>query len=608
MNQGIHTESPQLWGLDTKRRRPIEGPGNAGAPELSAHDEHERAASQSSAHAARSSQALEGRKAVLLEAHPSTLTSIGNLGAVYQAKGDYAAAEPLYKQALKGRMAALGEAHPDTLDSITCLAIVYHAKVDYAAAESVYKQALEGHRAALREAHPSTLASIYNLGALYQAKGDYAAAEPLYKHAMEGCRAALGEAHPDTLASIYDPGALYHTKGDYAAAEPVFKQALEGRRAALGEAHPSTLTSINNLAILYRAKGDYAAAEPLYKAALEGRRAALGEAHPSTLASISNLAGLYKAKGDYAAAEPLYKQALEGCRAALGEAHPDTLTSINNLAGLYWSKGDYAAAALLYKQALEGRRAALGEAHPHTQIAPVVALHTDTSLAPCTIAGRLAAFSDRHRRQLRHLRLAGRPAVIPCKNEGVSALTSILERRITRPDKGRLPIRIPDLRAMLRRGFSLSSAFDRENHLPWYKCITFLNLGAQAVLFDAELGCRCVRLRVDVDKNVDARHECLAYIPDHVPCLAIRPVDMLEDHLRVFRPPPGGRRLAAPKSSRIGPQNFHTTPTQASTRRSRPPTSARLPRARHLDDSPGPCRQSLRTQVPRAVALGPPLQ
>eukprot|EP00873_Tetraselmis_striata_P011762 jgi/Tetstr1/432026/TSEL_021500.t1 len=52
-------------------------------------------------------------------------------------------------------------------------------------------------------------------------------------------------------------------------------------------------------------------------------------------------------------------------------------------------------------------------------------------------------------------------------------------------------------------------------------------LSAVRVLFDAELlGCRYIRVRVDVDKNVDARHECF-YIPDHVLCLSIHPVDML---------------------------------------------------------------------------------
>eukprot|EP00873_Tetraselmis_striata_P042793 jgi/Tetstr1/463057/TSEL_007994.t1 len=139
---------------------------------------------------------------------------------------------------------------------------------------------------------------------------------------------------------------------------------------------------------------------------------------------------------------------------------------------------------------------------------------------------------------------------------------------------------------MLHRGFSLSSsAFGRLQR----PCITFLNLGslrrkavaaltcdyhvsgsgavsyaelsAVRVLFNAELGCRYISVRVDIEKNVDAPHECFAYIPDHVPCLAVRPVDMLENYLRVFRlPSAGSRLLAAVKSSRVGPKTFHTTP------------------------------------------------
>eukprot|EP00873_Tetraselmis_striata_P036983 jgi/Tetstr1/457247/TSEL_004176.t1 len=36
------------------------------------------------------------------------------------------------------------------------------------------------------------------------------------------------------------------------------------------------------------------------------------------------------------------------------------------------------------------------------------------------------------------------------------------------------------------------------------------------VIFGAELGCRHIRMRVVIDKNVDARHECFTYIPDQV--------------------------------------------------------------------------------------------
>eukprot|EP00873_Tetraselmis_striata_P037592 jgi/Tetstr1/457856/TSEL_004258.t1 len=92
---------------------------------------------------------------------------------------------------------------------------------------------------------------------------------------------------------------------------------------------------------------------------------------------------------------------------------------------------------------------------------------SDRSLAPSTVAGRMAAISDWHRSLLPHLRLAGCLAVNPCKDESIGALVAILKCRITQ-------------------------------------------LGAVRVLFNAELGCRYIRLRVDVQKNVDDRHECFA--------------------------------------------------------------------------------------------------
>eukprot|EP00873_Tetraselmis_striata_P000781 jgi/Tetstr1/421045/TSEL_012090.t1 len=176
---------------------------------------------------------------------------------------------------------------------------------------------------------------------------------------------------------------------------------------------------------------------------------------------------------------------------------------------------------------------------------------SDRSLTPSTIAGRLAAISEWHRRQLPHLRLAGRSALNPCKDESINTLISILERRT------RMCITFINL-GCLRRAAAAALACDYR--VSSSGAVSYTYLSAVRVLLNAELGCRYIRLRVDVDKNVDARHECFAYIPYHVPCLVVRPVDMLEDYLRVFRPPSGSRLLAASKSSRIGPQTFHTTP------------------------------------------------
>ena len=96
----------------------------------------------------------------------------------------------------------LGEGHPDYAVSLNNLADLYRAKGDYAAAEPLYRQAMEIRRAALGEGHPDYAASLNNLALLYQAMGDYAAAEPLFRQAMEIYRAVLGEGHPHYATSL----------------------------------------------------------------------------------------------------------------------------------------------------------------------------------------------------------------------------------------------------------------------------------------------------------------------------------------------------------------------------------------------------------------------
>ena len=59
-----------------------------------------------------------------------TLNSIRNLGGLLQAKGDFAAAEPLLREALEGQRETLGNRHSDTLTSINNLGGLLQAKGD----------------------------------------------------------------------------------------------------------------------------------------------------------------------------------------------------------------------------------------------------------------------------------------------------------------------------------------------------------------------------------------------------------------------------------------------------------------------------------------------
>jgi len=59
------------------------------------------------------------------EKHPDTAISYNNLASLYNSKGEYNKAEPLYKKALKIREEVLGEQHPDTANSYWNLGLFY---------------------------------------------------------------------------------------------------------------------------------------------------------------------------------------------------------------------------------------------------------------------------------------------------------------------------------------------------------------------------------------------------------------------------------------------------------------------------------------------------
>jgi tetratricopeptide (TPR) repeat protein len=60
-------------------------------------------------------QALELRKRLLGEEHPSVATTLNNLAYLYDSQGRYAQAEPLYLQALEIAERQLGVNHPRTI-------------------------------------------------------------------------------------------------------------------------------------------------------------------------------------------------------------------------------------------------------------------------------------------------------------------------------------------------------------------------------------------------------------------------------------------------------------------------------------------------------------
>ena len=94
-------------------------------------------------------QDVQMNESQLGKEHPDTLSSVNNLAALLQNRGDYDNAEPLYRRALEARERTLGKEHPDTLSSVNNLAALLRGRGDYDNAEPLYRRALEARERTL---------------------------------------------------------------------------------------------------------------------------------------------------------------------------------------------------------------------------------------------------------------------------------------------------------------------------------------------------------------------------------------------------------------------------------------------------------------------------
>ena len=245
--------------------------------------------------------------------------------AEYQRKAnEYSRAEALFTEAMEGRRRLLGDLDPETLSAIGGLGYLFEFQGKNEQAQPLLVEALEGRRQTLGNEDEKTLESMNDLGNLYLSTDKFEQAEALYKEALAGRRRVLKPTDYGMLQSLNNLGRLYRRVEEYDLAEPYFEEALEGRRTSLGNDHPATLHSMGNLGGLKQSKHDLAGAAKLFNEALSGQRKRLGDDHADTLSTMLKLGQLHVSTGDRAAAKALFEEAATGFLKISGEGHPDT--------------------------------------------------------------------------------------------------------------------------------------------------------------------------------------------------------------------------------------------------------------------------------------------
>jgi tetratricopeptide (TPR) repeat protein len=248
---------------------------------------------------------VEIRKTVLGNAHPHTLSSMGNLASTYSNQGRWKEAEDLNMDVIETRKKVLGYEHPSTLISMNNLALAYLDQCRWKEAEELQVDVIEIRKRVLGDRHPSTLIAMGSLASTYRNQGRWKEAEKLNMDVMEIMKRVLGDKHPSTLMVINNLALTYSDQGRWKEAEELLVDVMEIMKRVLGDEHPSTLISMNNLASTYSDQGRWKEAEELQVDVMEIRKRVLGDRHPSTLRSIGNLSLTYRNQGRSKEAEEL---------------------------------------------------------------------------------------------------------------------------------------------------------------------------------------------------------------------------------------------------------------------------------------------------------------
>ena len=218
--------------------------------------------------------------------HPTTATSMSNLGNVLYLQGKTKEAETIHRSVLTIREKTLGPEHPDTATSMNNLANVLQEQAKdellspsesraqarlnlqvFTETENLYRKALVIQERTLGPSHPATANTLNNLSTYLDRRGRPQEAEPLQRRALDILEKSLGPLHPDTAAMLTTLAVMLDRQGKAAEAEALYRKAVEIARQA-GNPRILLLNS-SRLGYSLAKRGRYREALPYYKEAVD---------------------------------------------------------------------------------------------------------------------------------------------------------------------------------------------------------------------------------------------------------------------------------------------------------------------------------------------------
>ena len=221
--------------------------------------------------------------------YSNATTYRNNLGAAWNAKGNYDKAIEYYEKALQSDLKTFGENHPNVATYRNNLGATWKAKGEYDKAIEYYEMALKSDLKNFGENHQKVATRWNNLGEVWRAKGDYDKAINYYEKALNSDLKNFGENHPNIAAYRNNLGVAWNAKGEHDKAIEYLEKALQSDLKNFGENHSNVATYRNNLGTALNANGEYDKAIEYLEKSLSVIQVRLGHDHPYTKTLKTNL-------------------------------------------------------------------------------------------------------------------------------------------------------------------------------------------------------------------------------------------------------------------------------------------------------------------------------
>jgi TonB family protein len=129
-------------------------------------------------------RALEIRERLLPANDPMVLTALGNLGDLYNAKGDYNAAKKMFERLLPMQEQQFGPTNIKLASTLDRLAVLYYRERNINKAEDAYKRALGLRENAFGTDHLEVANSLFALAHFYRLSEKYDLALDAYRRSL----------------------------------------------------------------------------------------------------------------------------------------------------------------------------------------------------------------------------------------------------------------------------------------------------------------------------------------------------------------------------------------------------------------------------------------